>query len=167
MIVLAAAGLALLCFIGVASAGWVATRPQSTLEPTGVPVNFGYCGVELTNLCVISFGRDVFGATVINFYVPQNTYSDFYLHIIRAQEIARYDCKTFKSMPGSVFCTGNPIPLGEGFKIQMLSASEGQVLAQGVFTLNAYIVTTPIVEESMDVINDMPTPTSQPSQSYP
>lgn len=109
------------------------------------PNVFNYCGARLTSLCVVSFGRDAFGDTVINLYVPQKTYPDFYLKVIRVSSESRYDCEMNKTVKTSIYCSGNAINLGEGFEIRLLSERDDRLLAQGTFTLTAFLVSTPAV----------------------
>lgn len=131
-----------ICLILLAGLGWTAFRSQEkALTVTREPETFNYCGAQLTALCVVSFGRDVFGNTIINLYVPENAYAPFYLNIIRASGESRYDCVTSKKVDASVYCTGSAINLGEGFEIQMIAERNGSLMAQGTFILTAYLVT--------------------------
>lgn len=116
--------------------------PRPTLEPD----SFGYCGARLTELCVVSFGRDVFNNTVVNLYVPQRRYPAFYMKIIRKSGEERYDCVWSETVETSVYCAGNAINLGEGIEIQLLAKLDDRLLANGAFTLTAFFVTTPVVE---------------------
>jgi hypothetical protein len=142
-LILVVAGIFIfICLLLLAGLGWTAFRSQAdTPAPTVQPDAFNYCGAQLTSLCVVSFGRDVFGSTIINLYVPEDVYAPFYLNIIRASGESRYDCVTSKKVGTSVYCTGSPINLGEGFEIQMIAESNGGLMAQGTFVLTAYLVT--------------------------
>jgi hypothetical protein len=143
LLILVVAGVFIfICLLLLAGLGWTAFRSQAdTPAPTVQPDAFNYCGAQLTSLCVVSFGRDVFGSTIINLYVPEDVYAPFYLNIIRASGESRYDCVTSKKVGTSVYCTGSPINLGEGFEIQMIAESNGGLMAQGTFVLTAYLVT--------------------------
>lgn len=165
VLIIVTAVLALLCVVGVAAAGWAVTRPQSTPEPTDVPVRFEYCGERLKDLCVVSFGRDVFGNTVINLYVPQQTYPPFYMKVIRASDESLYECDANEDVVTSVYCVGAPLNLGDGFELQLLTELGDELLAQGTFTLTAFRVTTPIPEPTATGSNSAPqkAPTSRAS----
>lgn len=143
LLILVVAGVFIfICLLLLAGLGWTAFRSQADAPaPTVQPDAFNYCGAQLTSLCVVSFGRDVFGSTIINLYVPEDVYAPFYLNIIRASGESRYDCVTSKKVGTSVYCTGSPINLGEGFEIQMIAESNGGLMAQGTFVLTAYLVT--------------------------
>jgi hypothetical protein len=153
------------CFASVFRLGWTAYQNRSTPEPTVEPINFGYCSAQLTSLCVVSFGRDVFGDTVINLYVPDETYPPFYLNIVRVSGEGRYECEANKRVKTSVLCTGDPINLGEGFEIQLFSEEHDDLLAYGSFTLNAFLVTTPVVEGADDLLEPTVTFTPLPSDN--
>lgn len=176
---------ALACLVLFARLGWTAYRNRSTPSPTVEPVTFGYCGEKLNALCVVSFGRDVYGNTIINLYVPLRKYPLFYLNIVRLSGEGRYECEWNKSVRTSVYCVGAPINLGEGFEIQMFSDKDDSLLAKGTFTLTAFLVTTPIadgavpatislkptftsdVDETSTPTSTPATPTNTPSSSYP
>lgn len=143
---LAAIVAAFVCMALIVGAGWMSYRNRVTPEPTVEPVSFDYCGERLTSLCVVSFGRDVFGDTIINLYVPLRKYPPFYLNVIRTSGSGRYECEINKKVRTSVYCTGAPINLGEGLNIQLFSEKDDTLLAQGAFTLNAFLVTTQTVD---------------------
>lgn len=115
---------------------------QKTPVPAIEPVSINYCGENLSDLCVVSFSRDVFGNTIINLYVPAKKYPIFYLNIIRQSEASRFECEWEKKDRTSVHCTGKSINLGEGFKIQVISIEGDRLIAKGPFTLTAFLVTT-------------------------
>jgi len=146
-LILALAGIVLVvCLFLLAGLGWTVFRPQAdTTAPTVQPDAFNYCGAQLTSLCVVSFGRDAFGDTIINLYVPQKTYPTFYLKVDRVSGESRYECELNKAVKTSIYCSGDAINLGEGFEIRLLSERDDRLLAQGTFTLTAFLVSTPAV----------------------
>lgn len=149
-LILAFAGIFLvLCLFLFTGVGWAVFRSQETTPTlTREPEAFNYCGAQLTSLCVVSFGRDAFGNTIINLYVPEDTYAPFYLNVIRTSGESRFDCVVNKKVDTSVYCTGTPINLGEGFEIQVIAERNGNLMAQGTFVLTAYLVTTQSAEET-------------------
>lgn len=120
--------------------------PSPTLEPE----EFGYCGARLTKLCVVSFGRDHLGGTVVNLFVPRMRYPAFYLNIVRRTGADIYECSWSKIDETGVFCSGAALNLGEGIEIQILAALDDRLLARGAFTVNAFLVTTPQMGEAPD-----------------
>lgn len=150
--------LVLVCAVALIGSGLIISRFNKPVsEPTMEPAVFEYCGAKLISLCVVSFGRDAFGDTIINLYVPQTDYPPFYLKVIRRSGEGRYECETNKNFKTSVYCTGDPINLGEGFEIQLLAEQDDRVLAQGTFTLTAFLVKTPVVG---DAVSETRTPRS-------
>lgn len=117
-----------------------------TPAPTLEPESFGYCGVHLSRLCVVSFGRDAFGGTVVNLFVPRMKYPAFYLSIIRKAGADVYECTWSKVDETSVYCAGKALNLDEGVEIQLLAKLDNRLLARGTLTVNAFLVTTPNVE---------------------
>ena len=138
--------LVLVCFAVIVAAGLARLNGQETPTPVKEPVSLGYCGAEFIDLCVASFGRDVYGNTIVNMYVPLIKYPAFYLNIVRQSGVGRYECSWNKNVRTSVFCTGGTIGLGEGFEIQMFSIKGDRLLAKGTFTLTAILVPTPVLE---------------------
>ena len=147
LLLAAAAGLiALFCFAFVAAlgVGLSSFTRQDEPEPSVEPVEFGYCGERLNTLCVVSFGRDVFGNTVVNLYVPDNRYPPFHLMIVRLSGESRFECEMNDKVSTSVYCVGPALNLGEGLEIQMRADQNDQLLAKGTFSLTAFLMTTPI-----------------------
>lgn len=129
----------------LACSGLSGTPSVPTLEPE----TFGYCGAHLSQLCVISFGRDAFGDTVVNLFVPRMRYPAFYLNIVQRTGADVYECIWSKIDETSVYCTGRALNLDEGVEIQILSKLDDRILARGTFTVSAFLVTTPRVEEAL------------------
>lgn len=121
-----------------------------TPAPTLEPVSIGYCGARMTELCVVSFGRDALGNAVVNLFVPRMRYPAFYMNIIRRSGTDPYECMWSKIEETSAYCIGKPLILGEGIEIQLLAKLDDRVLAKGTFTVNAFLVTTPFVEEGIE-----------------
>jgi len=135
------------CLFSTTFVGWAIFRTHETPEPTTEPISIGYCGVQLTSLCVTSFSQDVFGNTVINLFVPIRRFSTFYLNALSPSDKKRYDCEWEKRDPTKVHCTGPSIGLGEGFELQVFSVKDDVLIASGPFTLTAYLVTTQTADE--------------------
>lgn len=163
----------LICVAVIVSAGWLSLREGEQPKPTLTPISIGYCGADPADLCVESFSHDVFGNTVINLFVPAKTPRTFYLNITRRAGEYRFECEWEKRDPTSVNCTGDAIDLGEGFEMQVLSVKDDQLIAQGLFTLTAYLVTTQTADGEPAASNTpapastkeaSPTPTETPQE---
>jgi hypothetical protein len=133
------AGMILAVLLACSSFG---KTPAPTLEP----VSFGYCGARMTELCVVSFGRDDLGNAVVNLFVPRMRYPAFHLNVVRRSGADLYECTWSKIVETSVYCVGKPLNLGEGIEIQLLAKLDERLLAKGTFTVNAFLVATPLVE---------------------
>jgi hypothetical protein len=119
-----------------------------TPSPTLEPETFDYCGARLTQLCVVSFGRDALDETVVNLFVPHRRYPAFYMNIVRKTGADVYECTSSKVDETSVYCKGKALNLDEGIEIQLLAKHDDRLLARGTFKVNAFLVTTPRVEET-------------------
>lgn len=150
----------LICLVLFAGLGWSVFRAQDeTPTATTEPDVFNYCGAQLTSLCVLSFGRDAFGQTVINLYVPPRTYPLFYLKLLRATGESEYVCTANKTVKTSVYCVGDALNLGEGLVMQLLAEKDDRLLAQGAFTLKAFLVPTVVFNED-ESASESPEPAS-------
>ena len=164
---LALAGICLLiCLVLFAGLGWSVFRAQdATPTATVEPDVFNYCGAQLTSLCVLSFGRDAFGQTVINLYVPPRTYPSFYLKLLRATGESEYVCTANKTVKTSVYCVGDALNLGEGLVMQLLAEKDDRLLAQGDFTLKAFLVPSVVVDDETASDSPEPASTSKPTST--
>lgn len=155
-------------------------------ETTNEPVTkLRYCGAELEELCILSFGRDVDENLVVNLYVPDKDFPDFKLNIKRRAGKSEYECEKFTEVPTSVFCYGEMISLQERMEVSLISIDGESLLAFGNLTLDAILISgqyptngnvpvsiqgtkTPTSETDTDSANVTSTPeTSYPNPSYP
>lgn len=151
------------CVALVAGIAWLAAREKDAPASVAEPIRIGYCGADLTGLCVVSFSRDVFGNTIINLYVPIQRYPAFHLNIIRKSSTSRFECEWDKKVRTNVHCTGEAINLGEGFEMQFLSIKDDEIIARGDFILTAYLVTTQTADgEPSASDTPAPVPTEKP-----
>lgn len=133
----------------ISSLAWFAVRVNRLQERSGESgklVSFDYCAEELTKLCVVSFGRDADDNTIVNLFVPEDEFPIFYLKVTRATGESVYECDKNDEVKTSVYCTGDPLNLEERFDIQIVSVKDDQILAQGRFTLTAFLITGPTAD---------------------
>lgn len=151
-------------------------KEQSVLQ-------FGYCGAELEELCLLSFGRDSNGHAIINLFVPDRDLPDFYLNISRFNGESIYVCMKNGQIPTNVLCMGDVINLNERVEIDIMSSEDYRVLARGTFNLTAILISTEAWDFQIPQTNTLvaasptqssipdtsaaSTPTSTPSISYP
>jgi hypothetical protein len=142
ILILVLAGITIFALFGAAL--WqivssVSQTAEATVEP---PLSFGYCGAELTELCILSFGRDADGNAIINFFVPERDFPDFYLKISRFNGESVYVCVRSEEVPTSVICMGDVINLNERIEISIMSIEDYRLLARGRFTLTAILISS-------------------------
>ena len=110
-------------------------KEQSVLQ-------FGYCGAELGELCLLSFGRDSNGNAIINLFVPDRDLPDFYLNISRFNGESIYVCMKNGQIPTNVLCMGDVINLNERVEIDIMSSEDYHLLAKGTFNLTAVLISS-------------------------
>jgi hypothetical protein len=107
------------------------------------PIKFEYCEADPDALCILSFGRDGSGDTIINFYVADKKFPDFYLLIKKAGTESRYECIRNNQIKTSVFCSGDALSLKQTIQIDIHANDDDRLLATGTFLLEAFLVSTP------------------------
>ncbi len=146
----------------------------------GVPtpaIKFEYCEAEPDALCILSFGRDGAGDAIINFFVPNKKFPDFYLIIKKAGTQSRYECTRNKQIKTSVYCIGDPLSLKQTIQIDIHANEDDRLLATGTFFLEAFLVSTPFASgsgtpstprEPSETLESTETPTLEISETtYP
>jgi len=137
---------ALLCLFVLVQFGVRTFRSQETPTPTAIPVGVGYCGAELTELCILSFGRDVDGNTVVNLFVPERDFPDFYLIASRMTGEYLFECLRSRNIPTSVYCVGSALNLGERVEFSVFAQEDDRLLAKGGLILKAFLISAPGME---------------------
>jgi hypothetical protein len=138
----------------------------------------GYCGAELTELCILSFGRDADGNTVVNLFVPERDFPDFYLIASRVTGEYLFECSRNRNVPTSVYCVGSALNLGERVEFFVFAQEDDRLLAKGGLVLKAFLISAPGMEagagtETVTETATAPDPASgdgtvaPPSTGYP
>ncbi len=165
-LVLSAGGMSVIALLAFAM--WHIFSPaappevESTVE---APFRFEYCGAELTELCILSFGRDADGNAIINFFVPRD-FPDFYLNIQRFDGEITYVCMQNKDVQTSVVCMGDVIHLNERIEVNVMAVDDYRLLARGRFTVAALLISTQAGDMQVPVTPATPSP-SATEPSYP
>lgn len=136
---------------------WFAIRPFikniGSSNNDQVITEITLCDVDDRDLCVVSFGTDKTDRMVVNFQLPNADYPAFYIHGANKNMDNRYPCEVAEAAPTSVYCTGERTPLGEAIDIEVFAADSDLLIARGVITVSAMVISTPI--------NLTPTPGSE------
>jgi len=160
-------------------------QPPSELSIEPV-LKISYCGAEPQDLCVLSFGGDLEGKLIVNLFVPDRNFPNFYLKIKRLAGENVYECEKNKEVPTSVYCTGESINLKERIEISLISKEDDRLMATGKFVLMALLLSsqraggqvtemTPIGNPEEEIesppspnnVTATPPPVSYPDSSYP
>lgn len=127
--------------VGIALLLWVIFKPDDNSSATAPePVRLEYCGEDLVEPCVLSFGRDGDGNTIVNLFIPKKRFPAFYLVVGRGSEESRYECDKNEVIEDTVYCIGTPLNLDERIEISLFSKQADQLLAKGRFTLTAFLL---------------------------
>jgi hypothetical protein len=118
----------------------VRTEPEVTPR---LVYQFGYCRVSMDELCILSFGRDAEGNTVVNLFVPERDFPDFYLIAGRVTGEYLFECSRNIDVPTSVYCIGAALNLGERVTFSMYALEDDRLLASGGLILKAFLISTP------------------------
>lgn len=120
------------------------TPTSTTEEPTAEPyTTIQYCRNNPQELCLLSFGRDVYGNAVINVFIPDEEFPEFYLRIVRATDEIIYVC-TKGEESSTIICKGDALNLGERVEIFVTSTESYQIIAQGTFLIKAIYISPEI-----------------------
>lgn len=183
-ILLILAGLILLISIPICVVSILFFTPSSaTEEPIAESyTTIQYCRNNPQGLCLLSFGRDIYGNAVINVFIPDEEFPDFYLRVLRATDEIIYVC-TKSEASSTVICKGDALLLGERVEIFVTSTESYQIIAQGIFVVKAIFISPQAEDDELPQTNvpvssststpvstRIPanaTPTSTPEVSYP
>jgi len=114
---------------------------QFTPDPTHAPpLDITYCGANPEGICILSFGRDDSGDSMIHLFVSPPTFPDFYLIVNKTSGQVIYECEKNEDVETSVYCVGEAILLGEQVEITMLSIVGDIPIAFGKFAVTAILV---------------------------
>jgi hypothetical protein len=120
---------------------------RSSFEAPAEPAaKIAYCGAELSELCILSFGRDEQGNALINLFVPEEEYPDFYLKVGRAVGEVWFDCVKLEEVPTSVYCLGPALNLNEQLQVELVSQEDNRILAAGLFTVKAVLLVSDVFQ---------------------
>lgn len=144
-ILLVSAGLIIFIALSICVSVVLFFKPApATEESTPEPIaKIEYCGTTLNELCLLSFGRNVYGNAIINLFVPDEELPDFYLRIVRANNEIIYICMKNEETPSTVVCMGDALNLGERVEINVMFMEDYQLFAQGIFTVKAILISPP------------------------
>jgi hypothetical protein len=165
-------GIVVIILLAVAAGGWTTLRWVSSEAVIDPILKISYCGADPEALCVLSFGRDLDEHMIINLFVPDRKFPEFYLKIKRAAAESIYMCVKNSEVPTSVYCSGELIGLQEKMEINLISKEDDHLMAAGKLTLLAVLLSsgdggvqvigTPSVSFGSDNRNSTATATAAP-----
>ena len=102
-----------------------------------------YCSSNDTRPCMASFSLDANGKMLVNILTPGLSFPTFYLKIIYSEGENIYECKKLQRFSTSVYCTGEPMRLGEVLQFMLISVDGDMTLAEGRFAIIGLALATP------------------------
>lgn len=122
-----------------------------------------YCKAELTDLCILSFGRDSLSDEMtITVFAPKASLPTFYVEAVRISGNLRYNCQLDKENKRYVLCTGDAISLREKVQIELISLENDDLLAKGDFLINAILISSPLPTTKTATPKETKTSTPEP-----
>jgi len=143
-------------------------------------LELAYCNEEQIRPCVVSFGLDIDNNMLVNFLLPDLSYPEFYLQVVRGDVNISYECQRIASALNNAYCIGEKLPPGESLRLILISNIDGAILAQGSLsilglafpTLDIFLPTDSLTGTPAPItptgIFDFVLPTATPTQfDYP
>ena len=103
----------------------------------------GYCSVDPSHLCVLSFGQIVNGPMRVDFLAPSADYPKFVLKVTNSGVESTYECQSVQETPENIYCTGMVQAPGAILELNLLSEKNNTLLAKGTFSLIGVALLTP------------------------
>lgn len=130
-------GIAILAILGIMSviglglllSKW--TTGGSQLSQRTPVLELTNCSPKNIPPCVVSFGIDSDGNTLVNLLVPDSFPPDFYLRVIRNTSETRYECQMVENFPTHFYCVGEKIPPGGVLLFILIASKDDALLAKG------------------------------------
>lgn len=126
-----------------------------------------YCTEEQIKPCVVSFGLDADDNMLINFLLPNLSFPEFYLQVVRGDVRISYQCQRITGSLNNAYCIGAKLPPGESLHLILISRKNDAILAQGSLTILGLAFPT------LDIVTPTPgtpspmTPTESPDFVLP
>lgn len=163
-IIVAIAGLLIVCtgFILVFALLLKNAEPANSEK---APIRFEYCEADPKDLCVLSFGRGGPQSSMINFFVVNKSFPNFYLIVKKAGTESRFNCIRNSEIKTSVLCSGPPLSLKQTIEINIHASRDDRLLAKGTFFIEAFLIST-LNSQSTGTANieTQPSPSSEPTE---
>ena len=141
-------------------------------ESQGTPASvLVYCSEEQVRPCVVSFGVDVDGNMLVNFLLPELSFPNFHLKIVRGQSEYEYTCQRVGSSRNNAYCIGQVLPPGTPLHLMLFSTRDETLLAEGDLSIIGLVYPTlGVVSQTPEYAAPAPTekaitktPTSSPT----
>lgn len=154
-------------------AGVLSLQIKSPEEPVnigqGTPASsLVYCSEEDIKPCVVSFSVDVDGNMLVNILLPEISFPNFRLRIIRGEDEFDYKCQRVSTALTNAFCVGEKLPPGELLHLLLFSTKDETLLAEGDLSIiGLALPTLAVVSPTSEIAPTEPTSIPLPDGSTP
>jgi hypothetical protein len=128
-------------------------EPVVTGQETPVSL-LAYCSEEGEKPCVVSFGLDADGNMLVNILLPELTFPNFRLEIMRGEATYEYDCRRVSTNLNNAYCIGAHLPPGESLHMMLLATRDDTLLSEGDLSIIGVVFPT------LSVVSQTPEPTA-------
>jgi len=141
---------------------WVGEKKDQPTRsgPSGPVSELAYCTEEQVRPCVVSFSTDANDNMLVNFLLPDLSFPDFYLKIMRSEGESLYDCQRIRQAINNAYCVGEKTPPGETLHLQLFSIKDEILLAEG--ELSVIGLAYPTLEIIIPTAQETPTLSTVP-----
>ncbi|MBT3190011.1 MAG: hypothetical protein HN736_14790 [Anaerolineae bacterium] len=106
-------------------------------------VEFTYCNINSSNLCIEGFGKENENKTIILFKIEKANFPNFYLRVNESQEDITYTCSSSQDFPRNAYCVGEIFPNNEKISIDVYATESDSLIVTGEFTIQYGKLKTP------------------------
>lgn len=167
------AGIVVTVLLVVGIAALLNRHPTNIVDAIqSVPaLKLDYCAEEQVKPCVVSFSTDINDNMLVNILLPDISFPNFYLKIVRGDIESTYDCQKVREAVNNAYCIGEKIPPGEILHLKLISVRDAILLAEGDLSIIGLAyptlgVAVPTLQETPTVATEASTPTHEsPTQT--
>lgn len=135
---------------------------DETMPGLNVPVSsLAYCTDEQVKPCVVSFSIDISNQMLVNLLLPDLSYPQFLLRIMRDERTISYECQRIATAQNNAYCIGENIPPGATVHMILISSRNDTILAEGYLSILglAFPTLEIVIPTDVPTISPDPTPT--------
>jgi len=115
-----------------------------------------YCSSGDIKPCVVSFSLDADDNMLVNFLLPDPSFPNFYLIIVRGDDDISYICRKVPATTSNAYCFGEKLPPGEIMHLMLISTRGNVLLAEGDLAIIGLVFPTLEITTLTGMPTDVP-----------